>query len=497
MDNTGDASAFGVVQVPFRITSSNFSFLKCSWLATFVCLMASFLFNGNTRNKPSWLVKVSWVLAALSLILKYEDFARSTFLARVDVLPLLALIVIGWVQGMLVSIFLGFARCIRSRKDAQEKGLPRIPDQVMRGMMGSLLFFVLLTLPSVLINIYWCRSPLITQLGVLLGSILLSAFFLFASVSDKRRLEFDNRKRILFDMVDYRIQLAQQSILYKDSPLFKLDKKSPSELQRALSKGLRSNLQYKIEWEYAGLATFRGESMLRFSYKENGDFRKMLVAEKVVRPYVMALSGNDHVSVGDAPKDVVEKAATYAVFDQVLKSKGKGLLWACINDLRREDLEAIIRAEKDVNHVYGAMGGWTVLMFAIAQGFTYGAELLLKAGANPDVRNANGVTPFLFAVRYDNLRCVQLLYDAGANIHETDGEGANALHVAAKSGAKSVVPFLIAHGVDVRQKDLHGRTALEYAQKTKCGEIAMMLRRKMSGNAAKKNSRSKRSRRRS
>ena len=74
-----------------------------------------------------------------------------------------------------------------------------------------------------------------------------------------------------------------------------------------------------------------------------------------------------------------------------------------------------------------------------------------------------------------------MLYDAGANIKETDAEGANALVVAAKHRAISVVPFLIAHGVDVGQKDIHGRTALCYAQNAKCGEIAIMLRKKMAG----------------
>ena len=166
-------------------------------------------------------------------------------------------------------------------------------------------------------------------------------------------------------------------------------------------------------------------------------------------------------------------------------------MWAFINDSRQEDLDAIIRAEPDVNHSYGVMGGWTVLMLAVAQGFTYGVERLLEAAATPNVRNANGVTPLLFAVRYDNLRCVKLLYDAGANIKETDAEGANALVVAAKHRAISVVPFLIAHGVDVGQKDIHGRTALYYAQNAKCGEIAIMLRKKMAGNATKKKSRHK------
>ena len=298
--------------------------------------------------------------------------------------------------------------------------------------------------------------------------------------------KLNKRMGIFFDMVDRRMQMEKQIVPYKDSPLFKKDFEKPIELQAYLSKGLQSPFDYKAEWRYVGSATFKGEPILRFSYYEDGAFRETRIYEKIVMPYAWALSGKDNVKVCDMPKGIIEKAATYAVCDQLLRSKGMSLLWAFINDSRQEDLDAIIRAEPDVNHAYGITGGWTVLMLAVAQGFTYGVERLLGAAATPNVRNANGVTPFLFAVRYDNLQCVKLLYDAGANIKETDAEGANALVVAAMHRAISVVPFLIAHGVDVGQKDIHGRTALYYAQNAKCGEIAIMLRKKMAGNAMKK-----------
>ncbi|MBR3924664.1 MAG: ankyrin repeat domain-containing protein [Kiritimatiellae bacterium] len=490
--NAGDASALGVVQVPFRITASCFTFLRCAWVATLVCLLLSCLFNGNQTKKLSWLAKVSWVLSAATLFIKYEDFSRSTFLDGVDMLPLLALAVVGWVQGVLISIFIDFARCIRSKRYAFEKGLPRIPDQVMRGMKGTLLLFCLLVLLGILIMVFWCRSSLLTQLCVVTGMVFLGTLSQFMSVSGKCRLELDNQKRILFDMVDRRIQMKRQSVPYKDSPLLRKEFERPSELQTFLSKGMQSHFNYEIEWKYVNSVARNGEPMLRFSYQEDGASRETLVPEKVVRPYVKSLSGNDYVSLSDVPKDVVEKAATYASIDVVFKCGGISLLWACINDSRREDLDAIIRAEPDVNRAYGAMGGWTVLMLAVAQGFTYGVILLLKYAANPNARNAYGMTSFLIAVRYDNLRCVQLLYDAGANLTETNAEGANALVVAARHRAMSVVPFLIAHGVDVGQKDIHGRTALYYAQNAKCGEIAIMLRKKMAGDATKKKSRHKR-----
>ena len=489
--NAGDASALGVVQVPFRITASCFTFLRCAWVATLVCLLISCLFNGNQTRKVSWLAKISWALSAATLLINYNDFSRSTFFDGVDMLPLLVLAMIGWVQGVFISSCIDFARCIRSKKYALDRGLPRIPDQVKRGMMGMLLLFCLLILPCILIIVFWSQSSLVTQLCVIVGAIAISSFFQFVSVPSGSGSELDKRIGIFFDMVDRRMQMEKQIVPYKDSPLLRKEFERPSELQPFLSKGMQSHFNYEIEWKYVDYLVRNGEPMLRFSYQEDGTSRETLVPEKVVRPYLKSLLGNDYASLSDVPKDVVEKAATYASIDIVFKSGGMSLLWACINDSRQEDLDAIIRAEPDVNHAYGAMGGWTVLMLAVAQGFTYGVERLLASAATPNVRNANGVTPFLFAVRYDNLRCVKLLYDAGANIKETDAEGANALVVAAKHRAISVVPFLIAHGVDVGQKDIHGRTALCYAQNAKCGEIAIMLRKKMAGNATKKKSRHK------
>ncbi len=487
--NAGDASAFGIVQVPFRITSSLLTFPRCAWAATFICLLASALFNGDNKSKVSWLVKVMWVIAVFTLIVTYDGFAQSTFLEDVDIVPLIALFVIGCVQGAFFMVFVDFAKHIRPKKYAFERGLPRIPDQVMRGMIGSLLFVGLLILPSVLIFGFWCRSSLTTQSCVIIGAILLSIVVQVVTDSSENCLGLNNRIKVLFDMVDRRLQMKRQIAPYKDSPLLKKDFERPSDLQTFLARGMQSHFSYELEWKYVGQASCKDESMLRFSYQEDGESRETLVPVKVVMPYVKELSGQDNIGVGDVPKSIVEKATTYATIDLSFKSGGLSLLWACINDSRKEDLEAIIRVEPEVNRVYGKMGGWTVLMLAVAQGFTYGVELLLKYAANPNVRNANGVTPFLFAVRYDNLKCVQLLYDAGANIKETDAEGSNALIVAAKNRARSVVPFLIAHGVDVRQKNLYGRTALEYAQEVRCGEIAMMLGRKLSGNATKKKSR--------
>ena len=107
--NAGDASAFGIVQVPFRITSSLLTFPRCAWAATFICLLASALFNGDNKSKVSWLAKVMWVIAVFTLIVTYDGFAQSTFLEDVDIVPLIALFVIGCVQGAFFMVFVDFA----------------------------------------------------------------------------------------------------------------------------------------------------------------------------------------------------------------------------------------------------------------------------------------------------------------------------------------------------------------------------------------------------
>ena len=74
----------------------------------------------------------------------------------------------------------------------------------------------------------------------------------------------------------------------------------------------------------------------------------------------------------------------------------------------------------------------------------------LKAGANINLRNYEGVTPLLCAVRYNSFAAVNLLIRAKADVNATN-KGKTALHLAAEWNPEclEIVKALLAAGADV------------------------------------------------
>jgi ankyrin repeat protein len=92
------------------------------------------------------------------------------------------------------------------------------------------------------------------------------------------------------------------------------------------------------------------------------------------------------------------------------------------------------------------------------------AALLLKQGADPDVRDA--VTqPAVTAAAYLGLeKTVQALIASGANMRAVDNDGAGPLHAAALGGHAGVVTLLIDRGLDVNEAArADGMTPIAYA----------------------------------
>jgi len=125
--------------------------------------------------------------------------------------------------------------------------------------------------------------------------------------------------------------------------------------------------------------------------------------------------------------------------------------------------------------------GWNPLMFAAAENKVEVVGLLIEHGANPNLINYLGRTALMYASRYGYTQIVQLLLKAGANPNSTDEFGNfPSLLVAAENGHLNVVELLLEYGADVRHKDKNGETALSLAMKNKHGEVAKILRTKLS-----------------
>lgn len=108
--------------------------------------------------------------------------------------------------------------------------------------------------------------------------------------------------------------------------------------------------------------------------------------------------------------------------------------------------------------------GETSLMVAAYQGESEIAKSLLKAGADPNIKEKEwGVTPLMYASFQGNLETAKMLleYDADPNI--SNREGWTALMCAAFAGRPKTAQMLLQAGADPNMKTSDGWTAYELA----------------------------------
>ena len=103
---------------------------------------------------------------------------------------------------------------------------------------------------------------------------------------------------------------------------------------------------------------------------------------------------------------------------------------------------------------------------------------LLSAGADPELRQAWGVTPTMVAsgVTQTDSRIVSeeklikalelLVLEIGTDIHSVDRSGQTAVHGAANVSGNEIIKFLVAQGADPEAVDNRGRTPHDVAMRT-------------------------------
>lgn len=476
---SGSMSLFGLVDIPFALKSDAWPFLRLLWLIVLCVLLISFISSEPKSVGERCLQVLIWLGSIVTLGWFYDDVVSSTFFSRVSLVQVSIYSLLGGIVGVCIGVFADFAMQIRSAKSAKELGLPRIPDIAFRGMMGTAMVALITICAVVVSHIYWSALlswQCISSIVVIAALVIVAKWHYPAD--GKVLVKSNDQLKVFLNATDRQLQMNE---ILKKINLPTLPEKfpNPRARQSAIAQATMGSRDYIVSWTFMGEFMEKGVKLLRFTWVEDGQVKFHNIPKNIVAPYEEALLSVRSSHENRSSSQLIEAAASYALANSLLCAGGVSLLYACVQASRTEDLEAIIIAESDVNRVYATMGGWTALMLAVAQGFVVGVQLLLKYAADPNVRNAMGVTPLLFAVRYDNMPCVKLLCEAGADMRVCDSQGANAMVVAAKHGANSVVPYLISHGVDVRCKDLYGRTALEYAQNLKYGEIANCIRKKL------------------
>jgi len=125
--------------------------------------------------------------------------------------------------------------------------------------------------------------------------------------------------------------------------------------------------------------------------------------------------------------------------------------------------------------------GLTPLAIACQRGNFFAVDRLLHAdGIDISICDNQGSTPLHEACEGGSDKIVELLLQKGAQILEADRDGVLPLHVACREGHIAIVKQLFLHGYHikdglVRAKDMHGNSALHFAVESGVKEIVEVL----------------------
>jgi ankyrin repeat protein len=145
---------------------------------------------------------------------------------------------------------------------------------------------------------------------------------------------------------------------------------------------------------------------------------------------------------------------------------------------QRKDI-ASLRAllSKRVNVKTPQADGTTALHWAVHWNDVEATRLLLRAGADPMVKNRFGASPLSEAAATGNADLIAALLEAGADaraLSTTDGE--TVLMTAARAGSVDAVRMLIDRGADVNAKEHYkGQTALMWAAAERHADVVKLL----------------------
>jgi ankyrin repeat protein len=112
-----------------------------------------------------------------------------------------------------------------------------------------------------------------------------------------------------------------------------------------------------------------------------------------------------------------------------------------VNDNKANAAVAMLDNNANPDFAMGT-GKYNALMLAVSKGNLVMAQTLLQYKANPNARNAAGVTPLMIAAHKNQDMIISLLLKAGAKADVKDDEGKTALQIAKENDAQKAIAML-------------------------------------------------------
>ena len=145
------------------------------------------------------------------------------------------------------------------------------------------------------------------------------------------------------------------------------------------------------------------------------------------------------------------------------------LMFAVGEDCNNEALRAMVNYGADVNTT--GRGNHTALIKACKNGYTDAINLLLEAGADPNIADDSGVTCLMFAVGEDcSNEVLQAIIDHGADVNNASNDNCTALMLACAKRHADAINVLLKAGANPNITDDSGATCLMCAVGKDCSK---------------------------
>ena len=126
-----------------------------------------------------------------------------------------------------------------------------------------------------------------------------------------------------------------------------------------------------------------------------------------------------------------------------------------------ELVKVLIKAGADVN--IKMKNGYTALHIAAFYGDKKSVSSLLRGKADVNAKGDDGITPLHRAAEGGDVKTIKILLANGANVNAQSNDLVTPIHIAAYLGNADATGFLIQNGADINAKNKEGKTALDEA----------------------------------
>ncbi len=276
--------------------------------------------------------------------------------------------------------------------------------------------------------------------------------------------------------------LPSESVLGNDGP-----RSGNPSLREELRNGVPQLLAWIAENGDAGRGFVTTGGNFHYNWA-NEDFRRM-VLNGIVWAARVAVPGSGVLSVVEplvvyktldeaiARNDLEDVKRHLAADPSILNKPGRGNLTPLHQAImrKREDaVELLLEAGADPNIV--TPGKESALHLAVDRGLTRSAGLILEAGIDFSIRNKGGWTALHLAGAKNRNAIMKLMIEAGADVNLLSELGGTPLHEAAVGGDAELIQMLLKAGCDPKVVSKTGVTAYDIAVEYKNEVAAEILK---------------------